>query len=103
MVTDCLFLEDYMKKPFFAVLFAACVVLPLAAQEVTDTGALTMSEISLLRVNNYYAYFGSNQKDISRSYVDLAPDADYERFAVLDGDTTDVDTPGIPPVAWTAG
>jgi hypothetical protein len=31
-----------MKKPFFAALLAACVVVSLAAQEVTDTGAFTV-------------------------------------------------------------
>jgi hypothetical protein len=38
---DFAFQEDYMKKPIFAVLLAACVVVSLAAREVTDTGAFS--------------------------------------------------------------
>jgi hypothetical protein len=34
-----------MKKPFFAALLAALALLPLAAQEVTDTGAFSRSKV----------------------------------------------------------
>jgi hypothetical protein len=49
--------------------------------------------VGLLNTNTYFACFGSNQKEVSRKYVDLASDADYERFSNLGGDVTDVDTP----------
>jgi hypothetical protein len=47
----------------------------------------------MLNAISYEAYFGSDKKEISRQYVDLASDADYERFSVLGSDVTDIDTP----------
>jgi len=53
----------------------------------------SFGQTSLLNIKKYEAYFGTNQKDISRQYVDVASDDDYERFSVLGGNLTDIDTP----------
>jgi hypothetical protein len=87
-----------MKKVFIAALLAAFAAVSLVAQEVPGTSASTkecvMADVSgILNTSTYFAYFGSNQKEVSRKYVDLASDADYERFSNLGGDVTDVDTP----------
>jgi hypothetical protein len=60
-----------VKKLFLAALLAACVVLPLAAQEATDTGALTIdiskySNVGLLNTDAYAQNFinsGTNLTD----------------------------------------
>jgi hypothetical protein len=77
-----------MKKPFFAALLAACVVVSLAAQEVTDTSALT-----LLNTNQYLSYFKIKEKEIADSdYIWEALDTELQQFGNL-ASTVLPDTP----------
>jgi hypothetical protein len=81
-----------MKKPFFfAVLFAACVVLPLAAQELTGAGALP-----LLNTRQYSEYFGFKNAlvDPDDDYIFDAPIAESEAsYSNLGGKQGQIDTP----------
>jgi hypothetical protein len=67
------------------------IIATLAFLCVAAGGAL--GQTGLLDVKRYEAYFGIDKRDISRKYVDVASDDDYERFSVLGGDITDIDTP----------
>jgi len=72
-----------MKKLITTIIFISFFI----------TGAFSQNDTSLLNVKKYELLFGTNQRDISRQYVDVAPDDDYERFSNLDGNLTDTDTP----------
>ena len=52
-----------------------------------------MSEVSLLRINNYSEYFFNKARVLDSKYLYPVADDDYERFCILGGDTEEIDTP----------
>jgi hypothetical protein len=77
-----------MKNRCTAVLIALCVAASLAAQQVTDTSA-----VSLLNVGNYSKLFLHGGGRLDGQYSRAVSDNDYETIAPLGGSETRVDTP----------
>jgi hypothetical protein len=77
-----------VKKHCTAVLLALCAAASLAAQQVTDTSA-----VSLLNVGNYSKLFLNGGGILSRKYRDVVSSDDYNKMASLSGSGTAVDTP----------
>jgi hypothetical protein len=85
-----------MKNLTFAVLLAACVAVSLAAQEVSDTSALTMADVSLLNTRVYGGYFGFRNGEINpdNDYILNAPRAERVNvWSNIGGKDRTVDTP----------
>jgi hypothetical protein len=86
-----------MKNLTFAVLLAACVAVFLVAQEVSDTSALSvenMSNISLLNVREYSSQFlNGNGSAMSSKYLRAAPSEDRAVLRSIGGDLELIDIP----------
>jgi hypothetical protein len=87
-----------MKKLLCAALCVGCA-LSLAAQEVTDTGALT-----LLDLKAYSSYFLNKRGWLDDKYIMVSSDEDLERVASLSSKVDDIDTPlEISLLSYAAG
>jgi hypothetical protein len=85
-----------MKKRYLAALLALCMTAALLAQEVADTSALSLADVSLLNAGNLERYstpFLNGGGRIDSKYLRVASRDEKLAISAFGGDTTMVDTP----------